>query len=93
MSYIIIAFFILSIILSIVVFKVKGLFILIITIPLLIIYLKIDTTKKITKHNLLERKEVKVVSSRNSKKEKRKKLNNLKEKLKSLKIKKSDKEK
>ncbi len=62
-------------ILSVIVFKWKGLLILIITIPMLIIYFKSNSIikffrnkKRITlKNNLFERKEVEVVKSRNRK--------------------------
>ena len=70
MQYLVILFFIATLILSIIAFKVKGLFILIITIPLLIMYFKVDKKKKDRKepdNNLSERKEVEVVSSRNRK--------------------------
>jgi hypothetical protein len=71
MNIIISILFIIITILSIIIFKVKGLLMLIITLPLYIIYLNsnkiIDIIKKKkegnNKDNLLERKEVEFVSS------------------------------
>lgn len=70
MKYIVALLFIATLILSIIVYKVKGLLILIITIPLIIMYykIKIKKDKKESDNNLSERKEVEVVSSRNRKK-------------------------
>ena len=71
MNIIISILFIIITILSIIIFKVKGLFILIITSPLYIIYLNSNKIMSIikkkkegnNKDNLLERKEVEFVSS------------------------------
>jgi len=70
MKYIVALLFIATLILSIIVYKVKGLLILIITVPLIIMYykIKIKKDKKESDNNLSERKEVEVVSSRNRKK-------------------------
>lgn len=88
MLYLISILFIITLTLSIIAFKVKGLSILIITIPLLIMYLKIDKKKKKkTGNNISERKEVKVVSSRS------KKRSSSKEKTKIFKLIKFKKEK
>lgn len=69
MIILIILLFLIITILSIIVFGIKGLLLYIITIPLLIIYLKIGylTNKKNKKITLLERKEVETVSSRSRK--------------------------
>ena len=85
MILLIITLFITTLILSIIVFGINGLLICIITIPLLIIYLKIEclNVKKNKKNALLERKEVETVSSRS------RKTNFLEEKLKKKKYKKT----
>lgn len=84
MFYIVILLFIISLILSIIIFKVKGLLILIITIPLSIMYYYIDKIKKknTDKNNLSEREEVLVVSSRSRKKRININFSEIKEKLK-----------
>jgi len=88
MIYLILLLFIVTLILSIIVFKVKGLLILIITIPLLIMYYKINNIKikkdrKEPDNNLSEGKEVEVVSRNRKKKINIKSFfQNLKEKLK-----------
>ncbi len=84
MFYIIIILFIISLILSIIIFKVNGLLILIITIPLSIMYYYIDIIKKknTDKNNLSEREEVEVVSSRSRKKKISLNFNKIKEELK-----------
>ena len=96
MKYLIILLFIVALILSVIVFKIKGLLILIITIPLLFMYFKIDKVKKNKKdtdNSLSEGKEVEVVSSRNRKKKKIN-LSNLLEKIKGkFKINKKEKNK
>ena len=91
MKYLIILLFITILILSIIVFKVKGLLILIITIPLIIMYLKTNIIKKKKKEpdNILsEGKEVKVVSSRDRKRRLNIKriFSDLKEKIKSIEL-------
>lgn len=68
---IVVLMFIIITILSIITFGIKGSIILLITSPLLIIYLKannINIRRNIDKSNLSERKEVEIVSSRNRKK-------------------------
>lgn len=66
MKIIVVSMFLIITILSIIVFKVKGLLLLIITIPLLLLYFKSEKIVKI-KDYLLERKEVETVSTRNRK--------------------------
>ena len=77
MNIIIALLFIIITILSIIVFKVKGLFTLLISIPLVIMYYKASDIIKLLKKkernnndnvNLSERKEVEFVSSRDRKK-------------------------
>lgn len=87
-KYIVALLFIASLILSIIVYKVKGLLILIITVPLIIMYykIKIKKDKKEPDNNISEGKEVEVVSSRN-----RKKKINIKGILQKLKFKKKEK--
>lgn len=90
MTILIIGLFIITLILSIIVFGIKGLLLCIVTIPLLIIYLKIGCfiNKKNKKVTLSERKEVETVSSRSRKskileenfKKKKKKKSNVKNK-------------
>lgn len=91
MNYLAILFFILTLILSIIAFKVKGLLILIITIPLLIMYSKINIIKKeknVPDNNLSEGKEVEVVSSRKRKRKFNisKIFDTIKEKISNIKI-------
>ena len=101
MNIIIALLFIIITILSIIVFKVKGLFTLLISIPLIIMYYKASDIIKLLKKkerknndnvNLSERKEVEFVSSRDrkkgvkvEKKEKKTKSNNNESKSKSKK--------
>ncbi len=61
--------FITTLILSVIVFGIKGLLICLVTIPLLIIYIKVEclTERKNKRITLLERKEVETVSSRSRK--------------------------
>jgi len=93
MQFIIIILFLIITILSFIVFKVKGLLILLLTVPLIIMYFKSNNIIDILKKNerkkdkiyLSERKEVEFVSSRDRKKavikkEKVKKTDNKKEK-------------
>ena len=95
MQIVISVLFILITILSIIVFKAKGLLILIVTIPLFIAYFKSNDIIMLLKkkerymkdNNLSERKEVKVVSSRDRKKGVKKE----KKKIKLLDFKKSSK--
>ena len=91
MKILILLLFILTLILSIIAFKVKGLLILIITIPLLIMYLKTNIIKKNKKepdNYLSEGKEVEVVSSRKRKRKIniKKIFSDLKEKIKNIKL-------
>ena len=100
MKYLIILLFIITLILSVIVFKVKGLLILIITIPLLIMYFKANIIKSKKKErnidieNISERKEVEVVSSRKRKRNSNTKniFGNLKEKVEKIKLPKRKKE-
>ena len=86
MQIVISVLFILITILSIIVFKAKGLLILIVTIPLFIAYFKSNDIIMLLKkkerymkdNNLSERKEVKVVSSRDRKKGVKKEKNKIK---------------
>lgn len=91
MKYLVLLLFIITLILSIILYKVKGLLILIITIPLLIMYYKINLTKKkksVDIENISEGKEVEVVKSRG-----RTKKINFKKILEKINIKKTSKTK
>lgn len=91
MKYLVLLLFIITLILSIILYKVKGLLILIITIPLLIMYYKINLTKKkksVDIENISEGKEVEVVKSRG-----RTKKINFKKILEKINIKKTSKAK